>query len=95
MIPLPQIIRKNRYTYTLVLRGKRSCIYRQEVTETVQYYEVFRIKIKPERYLKGKLLSASEAFPHDEAFGRWAWSCRNLSDAIDRFNKLELEVRNG
>lgn len=89
MEPLAQKIRKNGYNYTQVQRGNRSCIYRQEVSTKVCYFEVFLIRFKPERILKGKKLEARERFPHDEAFGDWAWSIRNYDEARCRFKELE------
>jgi len=89
MKTLPIKLRKNGFNYTQVLRGKKSCIYEQEVSEGVKYYEVFKIRIKPERYIKGKKVEAREWFPHDEAFGYWAWSCRTYERAYERFRELE------
>lgn len=89
MKTLPQKLRKNGFDYTLVLRGRRSCIFEQRVSEKTKRYEVFLIKVRPERYLYGKLLPAKEVFPHDEAFGYTAWCCWNLPAAMKRFTKLE------
>jgi len=86
---LEENIRKNGFDYTLVKRGQRSCIYKQKVTESVSYYEVFLIKVKKKRTVKGKILPAREVFPHDEAFGYWAWSIRDYSRALKRFHELE------
>ena len=90
---LPAKKRFNGFDYTLVLRGKRSCIYRQEVTPGIQYFEVFKIKVRKERILKvkgvEKKIEAAEMWPRDEDFGVWAWSCRTLERAMERFNELE------
>ncbi|GEM_PF-1069759 len=87
---LPRILTKNGFTYTQVLCKGRSYIYEQEITEKVKYYEVFIAKVKPERFFKGAMRPAKEAFPCNEDFGKTAWSYRNLKDAIDKF----LEINN-
>lgn len=93
MKTLPLTLRKNSFCYTQALRGQRSCIYEQRVSETSSYFEVFLIKIKPERkvIIKGveKTFEAKEAFPHDEAFGKWAWSFCHWDSAIWRYEELE------
>lgn len=86
---LPDELRKNGFDYKLVLRGNRSCIYEQTVTESVKYYEVFLIKVKPESSVIGKVIPAHEWFPHNEAFGYWAWSFRDYSKAKIKFDLLE------
>lgn len=95
MKTLPVKKRHNGFDYTLVRRDKRSCIYEQEVTPEIKYYEVFRIKVRKERIIKfkgvEKKIEAGEMWPGDEAFGKWAWTCRTLERAMDRFNDLENE----
>ena len=89
MKTLPKKLRKNGFDYTLVSRGKRSCIYEQRVSEEIKRYEVFLIKVQREREYQGKLFPEKERFPHDEAFGYWAWTCMTLDAAMKRFNDLE------
>ena len=88
---LPVRIFKNGFEYTQVLRGHRSCIYEQMVCKSkdLKNYEVFIIKIKPSRNLYGTVYPATEIFPHDEAFGYWAWTFRDYDDAKQRFKELE------
>ena len=95
MKALPLNLRKNSFNYTQLLRGHRSCIYAQELTPEKTQYEVFKIKVKPEKVIniKGKVLKVipeREVFPHDEAFGYWAWSIRSYEKAFKKFQKLEL-----
>ena len=89
MKPLPKIMRKNGFTYVLVRRGQRSCIYAQGISENILCYEVFHIRITSARYFKGKLIEEHERFPHDEAFGRWAWSFKSYDEALEKFHELE------
>ncbi len=89
---LPPDLRKNGYKYKLVLIGKRSSIYKQTVSDSAIYFEVFLNRIKPESNINGKIIPAKEWFPHDEAFGYWAWVFRNKERAIKRFNSLENKL---
>jgi len=49
MKTLPLRLSKNGFNYTQVLRGDRSCIYAQEVMPDLTCYEVFKIKVRPQR----------------------------------------------
>lgn len=89
MEPLPLNLHKNTYDYTQLFRGTKSCMYEQRDSGPVVYFEVFLIRIKPERIIKGKKIPAKERFPHNEAFGDWAWSFRNYEEALWRFKELE------
>jgi hypothetical protein len=89
---LPNNLRKNGYSYTQILRGKKSCIYEQRVSRDLCYYEVFRIHIKGERTVQGKTFPKEEVFPNNEAFGDWAWSYRTLTKAKVKFYQLEAKL---
>ena len=88
MKALPQTLRKNGFTYTQLLRGKKACIYEQGYAENIKYYEVFLLRIKPERIFKGKIIEEREAFPHDKAFGVWAWSFGSYEKAYQKYLEL-------
>ncbi len=53
LIKLPSILRKNGCAYREVLREGRTCIYEQMVAENLNYYELFIVRVKPERIVKG------------------------------------------
>jgi hypothetical protein len=90
VVRLSDVIRKNSYSYVLYRRGKRSCVYEQKLTELRSVYEVFVIQISRNRILPdGSIGIAKEIFPHNEAFGKTAWSCTALERALIRFNELE------
>ncbi|MFC2121112.1 hypothetical protein ACFLTI_05910 [Bacteroidota bacterium] len=96
---LPEKLKKNGFEYTQVLRGKKSCIYSQKVTEDMTYFEVFQIKVKPRRKIvvDGEVIreiEAKEIFPNDEAFGYWAWSIKLYENALKKFKELEEEGEN-
>jgi len=88
MIPLPQKTRKNGFNYIQVLRGDKSAVYSQWFGETLIAYEVMKIKIQPRRCIKGTWLEAREKFPHNEAFGYWAWTYRSLEKAMEKYKEL-------
>jgi hypothetical protein len=88
MIYLSTTLRKNDFTYTQVLREGRSCIYRQQVLEDLNYFEVFTVKVKPQALFKGKLIPEREVFPYDEDFGKTAWCCKTYDEAKFRFKTL-------
>ena len=89
MTPLPQKLRKTGFDYAQIARGKRSAIYKQIVDEKTIAYEVFIIRIVPERCINGNWIGEHEKFPSNEAFGHSAWTCRSLDGAMERYNKIE------
>jgi len=90
-VPLRRVLNKNGFLYTQHARGRIAFIYAQRVSDTTTNYEVFRIKIAPEKYLPGgKIIPARERFPNNEAFGQWAWTYPTLERAMKRFNELEF-----
>ena len=86
---LPEFLKKNGFTYTLLLRGQRSCIYEQHVTQEMTYFEVFINKVKPEQVILGRSYTEREVFPGNEDFGRTAWSYRDYKSAMKRYDVLE------
>jgi len=88
MKPLPLKIRRNGFTYTQVLRNGRSAIYRQQVTPTEVYHEVFLIRVKPEMELFGKTIAEREVFPSNEEFGSRAWTCHTFELALNKILEL-------
>ena len=89
MKTLPEKIRKNGFEYIQVLKGNRSRVYKQRVHENRCNYEVFLIKINPERKIGNKTIKANERFPNDEAFGSWAWTYKTYEEALKKFNEIE------
>ena len=70
MITIPEKLRKNGFSYTLILRGTRSAIFEQNVCPGIKYFELFIIQIKPRIEIKGKVIEPREAFPKNESFGQ-------------------------
>jgi hypothetical protein len=94
MKTLPPNKRKNGYDFTLVLRGTKSCIYEQRVSETESHFEVFLIKAKTKRIFANKTFEAEEIFPNNEAFGYWAWTYRSFEEAQKKFIEIEKKRNN-
>ena len=98
MKSLPDKLRKNGFNYVKVIRKGTVCIYEQDYSKNVKYYEVFIVKAVNDRIYKGLLRPAHEVFPRDEDFGKTAWSCRRFEDAKKRFDQLvktaEMDCQN-
>jgi len=88
-VRLPLEIRRRGATYVLVKRGVKTLIYARTVPGQDPTYEVFEIRIRKASTIKGKPIPTSEIFPHDEAFGVWAWAPWTLERAMEYFNKIE------
>ena len=91
MIPLDEIINKNNYTYTQVLKGKRYCLYEQRGVANMRCFELFEIKVLEPMELNGKKYEEREVFPKDKDFGKTAWTICDLDKALAKFNELENE----
>jgi hypothetical protein len=91
MIPLDEIINKNNYTYTQVLKGKRYCLYEQNGIANMRCFELFEIRISREKNINGLIIESKELFPKDTDFGKTAWAICDLDKALAKFNELENE----
>ena len=90
LLSVPLDLRYHGYDYIQVCRGVRSCVYQQTLGKEIIGYEVFMIRIQPEAVLYGKSYPARERWPKDEDFSKTAWSCWTLTEAMLKFNALEL-----
>jgi len=86
---LKKKLRKNGYDYTQLHRGEKACLYELNYAKNVKYYEVFLIKVRKQRTVANKTFPKAEVFPHDEAFGYWAWVSRNYSKMKAKFDQIE------
>lgn len=89
MKSLPHKLNKYGYLYVQIARGNRSCVYEQHVIDNIRYYEVFIIKISPERIFKGHIFEAHEKFPDNESFGATAWTFKSKEEAMKKYQELE------
>ena len=89
--PLPEKLRKNGFEYTLIIRGERSFVFRQNVSPGIDCYEVFMLKLSKSKTIKEMFISARERFPRDEDFGVWAWTYQSYEKAMMKLFELENE----
>lgn len=97
---LPQELRKNGFDYVLIERTQEACIYAQKIGGLIVAYEVFKTKILPFKKEMERLKKSvrndintnyqeyREAFPHDEEFGKRAWTFKELSQALECYKGL-------
>ena len=88
MKTLPLNLRKNGFSYTQLFRTENKAIYKQTVSTKIEYFEVFIIQSRPERIIKGKIISSGEKFPNDESFGVMAWTYISFCKALNKYNTL-------
>ncbi len=80
MSPLREHIRKNGFDYHQVKATDKGYIYMQKDGEKTVAFEVFKHKENTQ--------FDCVSFPGNEAFGQWAWTYRNIDEAIERLNKF-------
>ena len=85
---LPNELVRKGFKYSLIERGSQALIYSKKSLSGNIYFEVFQIKIRPVSFIKNITIPRSERFPHDEAFGYWAWSFYSLLKAKKKFTFL-------
>lgn len=72
------------FIFTQIKKSDYGYIYSVKVDDNI-HYEVFKHKENNQFNLV--------SYPSDKAFGLWAWTYKNLEDAVYKLN--ELEVING
>lgn len=99
-LPL-QLIRKG-FDYKLIQRNSKAAIYSQSKEGRLLAYEVVKILIAKPYILNSIQFPGGECFPHDEAFGQWAWSYTTtfsqeeaLQKATNKFNEITNKEENG
>lgn len=81
-------VRKNGFDYYLVQRNTKSAVYEQKIYNKTIAYEVFKIKIRKEENVFGRIIEKREKFPSNEDFGKNAWTFKSLDKAKEIYNKL-------
>lgn len=75
IVKLPSNTTRGGFKYELDRRNQYAALYKKySEKDYFMGYEVFHIRIDPPRIVNNKTIEARERFPHDEAFGTWAWS---------------------
>lgn len=82
----PSFIRKG-FEHNLIERTDKAAIYSQSFDGKILAFEVFRVKILKPYTLAGIEFPESEPYPHDEAFGLWAWSVAVFSNQERAFQR--------
>ena len=80
MKQLPQTLTRKKFIYEQIQRSDKAALYSQKEGDKILAYEVFKVRKLNSYVLAGITFEESEAFPHDEAFGLWAWSIPVFSD---------------
>jgi hypothetical protein len=89
---LQETYNKRGMNYKLLKRNEKAAIYEQFSPDGLMVgYEVFSIHVnKSFVFPNGKINPSKEAYPGDEAFGKWAWSYtkNGLANAEKRFDEI-------
>ena len=85
--------RKNGYDYELFKRCDNVAIYKQmenyqQENEFIVAYEVFQVKIRKDKTIKGSFIEGGEVFPSNEDFGKHAW-CYSTFNSTNNEKALE------
>ncbi len=98
LLKLPEKIKKREFEYILVERTNDVLMYSQHKGGIVLGYEVFKNKIRKYREdairrwginsHSKSLPEYKEVFPHDEEFGKRAWTYPDLQTAKESYNNL-------
>jgi hypothetical protein len=94
MKPLDAVITRTGFIYTQLQASDKAYLYEQKDKNTglVVGYEVFKHRENKEHEIAGNVIAASVAFPSNESFGLWAWTCRTLAQAEARFELLNQQA---
>lgn len=86
---IPEKFTKRGIEYEQIEVGRAYMIYRCSLFGSF-WYEVFQKRINAARVIAGVEIPAGEAFPGDEAFGRWAWTSPDLGAVQKRAASIML-----
>jgi hypothetical protein len=80
------------YNYRQIKREGNVAIYSQAKGGVVLAYEVIVIRNRPARtWPNGKTTPEHEAYPGNEEWGRFGWTCVTLDRALERFECMVWE----
>ena len=79
-------------TYSLESQTENIRIVRCQFDGTSDWWEVSERKIMSAFAGPGNPRELYEAKPSDEAFGKWAWTCRDTEDVARRVAELEAKI---
>ncbi len=90
--PLPEVYRKNSFTYTLLHRTERVALYEQADENGPVAFEVCRVLRHDDRTIGGNELPPAEFLPSTEQWGSQGWTLPALQAAMQRFNEQESRL---
>jgi hypothetical protein len=87
---VPLKLRFHGFEYAQVCRTERTALYHQTYDGITVGYEVFVIQMEPESFVYDTFYPTHERWPRDRDWGKTAWSCFTLEEAILKYNKLKV-----
>lgn len=90
MEKLPIEVNTNSRTYRQIKRDNFRAMYLSDEG----YYEIFRIDVKPEMEVFGKVIPEHEHYPTTNDFGKIAWCTANKDKADKIYNAIEPKKSN-
>lgn len=89
MRPLSTEFTYDGFDYRLVKRQGDVAIFSQSSGKLVISYEVVIIRVKPAKtFPGGRVVPEREAYPTNEEWGKYAWTCATRERADERFQAL-------
>jgi hypothetical protein len=89
LILVPRKLRFHGFDYIQVCRGERSAVYHQTYDGKTVGYEVFILQKEPATTLYGKFYPSHERWARDRDWGKTAWSCFTLEEAMLKYNRIK------
>jgi hypothetical protein len=90
--PLVFPLTRKGITYLLESETEHTRTVRATFPGATDWLEVFEKRINAAREIQGVKIPASEAFPGDEAFGKWAWTFPTESQCQAKAAELDAKV---
>lgn len=76
-----------------VEEGPAFMIYSVKMKDSPRkWFEVFQRRVYPAREIEGKAFPPSQAYPSDEAFGKWAWTFGGIEQARAKSGEIKLHA---
>ena len=89
MITLPTTFRSDGFDFQILSReGEVALLAKKKPKWEFEVYEVVRIQVWPDEWIKGHFTPEREAIPRSEQWGVYGWSFADLDDARRKFYEL-------
>lgn len=92
MRTLPELFESKGYKHTQIYVCREAYIYERKSDGGRAHYEVFERKIS-KAHPMSENQQPIERYPKDEHFGKWAWSCMDLTSAKNRVEEIKNRVK--